>query len=173
MLWDGDCIRDLGVRVVVCPGIGGDHQHSARFAALVYRVQGLGRQWRQGQQMSTRTLVLPFRTPSSSGRVFCFWIKFGRVTSLACIQGWRLGGEVVAKCAAPSKRPFWKVWQRYAFFCASFAGTEQEVQSCHIVCIFYWFFFFLQTVLWNMSVLADIVRMQRKAWKEFLIDFQL
>lgn len=40
--------------------------------------------------MSTRSLVLPFCTPSTSGRVFCFSIKFGRVTSLACIQGWRL-----------------------------------------------------------------------------------
>lgn len=107
MFWDGDCIGDLGVRVVVCPGIGGD-QHSARFAALVYRVQGLSGQWRQGQQMSTRSLVLPFSTPSSSGRVFCFSIKFGRVTSLACLQGWRLRGEVVAKCAARSKRPFWR-----------------------------------------------------------------
>ncbi len=171
MLWDGDCIRDLDVRVVVCPGVGGD-QHSARFAALVYRVQGLGGQWRQGQLMSTRTLVLPFCTPSSSGRVFCFSIKFGGVTSLACIQGWRLRGEVVAKCPARSKRPFWKVWKRHAFFCASLAGTEQEVQSYHIACIFYWLFFFLQTVLWNMSVLADIVRMERKVWKE-LIDFQL
>jgi hypothetical protein len=139
---------------------------------LVYRVQGLGGQWRQGQLMSTRTLVLPFCTPSSSGRVFCFSIKFGGVTSLACIQGWRLRGEVVAKCPARSKRPFWKVWKRHAFFCASLAGTEQEVQSYHIACIFYWLFFFLQTVLWNMSVLADIVRMERKVWKE-LIDFQL